>query len=185
MCCSFEKTLLSHLQPWNWCNHCYWRPQNCLPYIMYAALPPVLSVLIQTPESLLFETTLPFSNNVRVSTAGLEASTTQVKFATMPTQTLCFLDKLVVKVTPSGASEWRGNNNGVTDSILHLWDEYWWNWECKHFGKMQVHEFPTIIDKMSNNTVIIITPIKHLYLSKKVASFCQNSYPRQARGFKL
>ena len=58
-------------------------------------------------------------------------------------------------------------------------------WERKHFAKMQVHEFPTAIDKMSNNTVIIITPINHLFLSKKVASFCQNSYARQARGFKL
>ena len=79
-------------------------PTELLAIHLYAALPPVLSVLIQTPESLLFETTLPFSNNLRVSTAGLEASTTQVKFATMPAQTFWLLDKFVIKVTLSGAS---------------------------------------------------------------------------------
>ena len=32
-CDVIRKTLLSHLQQKNWCNHCSWRPQNCLPYI--------------------------------------------------------------------------------------------------------------------------------------------------------
>ena len=72
---------------------------------LFVASPLLVSVLIQTPESLLFETTLPFPNNVKVSTAGLEASTTQVKFATMPEQTLWLFVRFVIKVTFSGASE--------------------------------------------------------------------------------
>ena len=65
----------------------------------------MVSVLIQTPWSLLLETTLPFSNNVKVSTVGLEASTAQVKVANVPAQTLWLIDKFVFKVTLPGASE--------------------------------------------------------------------------------
>ena len=65
----------------------------------------MVSVLIQTPQSFLYETTLPFSNNVKVSTAGLEASTAQVKVANVPAQTLWLTDRFVFKVTLSGASE--------------------------------------------------------------------------------
>ena len=65
----------------------------------------MVSVLIQIPESLLLETILPFPNKVKVSTAGLEAATAQVKVANMSVQTLWLMDRLVIKVTVSGASE--------------------------------------------------------------------------------
>ena len=65
----------------------------------------MVSVLIQTPWSLLSETRLPFSNNVKVCTAGFEASTAQVKVANMPAQTLWLIDRFVINATFSGASE--------------------------------------------------------------------------------
>ena len=64
---------------------------------LYVTSPPVSSVLIHTPESILFEITLPFSYNVKVSTTGLLASTEQMKLTTMPAQTTETVDKFVLK----------------------------------------------------------------------------------------
>lgn len=70
---------------------------------LYVTSPPVPSVVIQTPVSVLSEIILPFSYNAKVSTLGL-ASTVQVNFTTMPAQTTGTVDTFVLKEAFSGAT---------------------------------------------------------------------------------
>ena len=87
---------------------------------LYVAWPLVVSVVIQTPEPLLFGTTTPFWNNVKVSTTGFASSIVQVKFATVPAQTLWLIDRFVIKVTLPGASE-LDKNESSNEAIWFLW----------------------------------------------------------------
>ena len=80
-------------------------PAELFAWHLYVTSPAVSSVIIHTPESVLFEITLPFLYNVKVSTAGLLASTEQMKLTTMPAQTTGTVDKFVLKEAFSGATE--------------------------------------------------------------------------------
>ena len=83
-------------------------PKELFAWHLYVTLPPVSSVLIHTPRSVLFAITLPFSYKVNVSTAGLLASTAQINFTTMPAQTTGTVDKFVLKEAFSGATGKKG-----------------------------------------------------------------------------
>ena len=80
-------------------------PAELFAWHLYVTLPPVSSVLIHTPRSVLLEIILPFSYNVKVSTTGLLASTVQIKLTTTPAQIVGTVDKFVLKEAFSGATE--------------------------------------------------------------------------------
>lgn len=67
-------------------------------------------IMSLSPRSILFEITLPFSYMLKVSTAGLLASTVHVKFTTIPTQTRGTVDKFVFKEAFSGATVQKKKN---------------------------------------------------------------------------
>ena len=78
-------------------------PSELFALHLYDTWPPVFKVLIHTPGLSMFGTSLPFSYNMKVSTAGLAASTVHVKLTTTSAQTW-LIDKFFLNATFSGGT---------------------------------------------------------------------------------
>lgn len=78
-------------------------PTELLAWHLYFTSLLVSVALIHTNESVLIEIILQFSYDVKVSTAGLKASTVQFKFANIPAETTGTVDMFALKEAFSGA----------------------------------------------------------------------------------